>query len=374
MRISRTYTPDLALLLAVLGLLAIGVPAIYSASHVTDGWGKVARQLIWAGGGFAGLGVMAAIDYRVLSRYWRLCYVLLLLLLVFTLLKAHVINGARSWINLGSFSIQPSEFGKLLLILAFGTLLAKAGPLAQSIPAFLRGLLFVGVPMLLILAQPDLGTAFIYGMIWLVMSLMAGVRGWMLVSLLLLLALVGMGAWKVGLIKPYQKQRLNFISADLNRGTGYHQHQARVAIGAGQFWGKGYLRGTQAQYGFLPEQDTDFIFAGIGEEFGFFGLCILMGLYLFILLRLLRIIEEAETTFGRLITAGVFAMLTAHVIVNVGMCLTLLPVTGVPLPFVSYGGSNLLTNLLAIGLVLNISRHRRRLRTWANPEEALLRL
>jgi rod shape determining protein RodA len=373
MRIARTTNPDLALLLAVLGLLAIGLPAIFSASHVTDGFGKVLRQAIWAGAGFVGLGVAAFIDYRALARYWRLFYLVLVLLLVFTLFKASSINGARSWLDLGPFNIQPSEFGKVLLILGFGALLSRAGPLVQSFSVFARGLLFVAVPMLLVLAQPDMGTAFIYGMVWLVMSLAAGVRGWMVLAVLGLVALLGTVAWQTNLVTPEQKSRLDFIHADPAR-NGYHQRQALVAIGAGQFWGKGFLQGTQAQRGFLPEQDTDFIFAGIGEEFGFFGLAVLMALFLFILLRLLHVIEEAETVFGRVVAAGVFAMLAAHILVNIGMCLKLLPVTGVPLPFVSYGGSNLLTNLIAIGLVLNISLHRRQLRSWANPEETLLRM
>ncbi len=373
MRIARTCNPDLALLLAVLGLVAIGLPAIYSASHVADGAGKVVRQLIWAAIGLIGLGVTALIDYRGLSRYFRLYAGLLIIVLLVTLFAAREVNGARSWIDLGLFKLQPSELGKLCLILGFAGLAARAGALLQTPPVFLKGLLFVGVPLVLVLVQPDMGTAFVYGMIWLGIMLASQARGWMICAVLALVVIGFTAAWKLDLFLPHQKQRLDFLHAD-PAGHGYHQQQALIAIGAGEFWGKGYLRGTQAQRGFLPEQDTDFIFAGIGEEFGFVGLLVLMGLYLFILLRLLRIIEEAETTFGRLVTAGVFAMLAAHVIVNIGMCLKLLPVTGVPLPFVSYGGSNLLTNLLAIGLVLAISRHRQRARTWASPEETLIRM
>ncbi len=372
MRIARTYNPDLALLLAVLGLLAIGLPAIYSASHVTDEFGKVLRQLIWAAVGLIGLGVMALIDYRGLARYFRLYYGILLILLVATLFLAREVNGARSWLDLGLFKVQPSELGKLCLILSFAGLAARASVLMQTLPVFFKGLFFVGVPLALVLVQPDMGTAFVYGMIWLGIMLASQARGWMIFAVLALVILGFTAAWKYDLFLPHQKQRLDFLNADPT-GQGYHQQQALIAIGAGEFWGKGYLRGTQAQRGFLPEQDTDFIFAGIGEEFGFAGLLVLMGLYLFILLRLLSITEEAETTFGRLVTAGVFAMLAAHVLVNIGMCLKLLPVTGVPLPFVSYGG-NLLTNLLAIGLVLAISRHRQRARTWANPEETLIRM
>jgi rod shape determining protein RodA len=372
----------MGLLLAVLGLLAIGLPAIYSASHLTDGAGKLVRQGIWLVAGLIGTGVLAAVDYRALSRHWRLFYFLLLFpLCILALLNVlHIpfglvptINGARSWFVLGKFSLQPSEFGKLLLILAYGALLARYGPLVRTIPVFLRGLLFVAVPMLLVLLQPDFGTMVIYASVWLVMTLIAGARPWMLLAVCLLAVGVFAAAWKCNIIKPYQKDRLDFIHAD-PRGNGYNQEQARIAIGAGEFFGKGYLHGSQIQHGFLPEQETDFIFAVVGEEFGFLGSIAVLGFFLLIFFRLFRLVEAAETRFGRIVTAGIVAMLMAHVLINVGMCLKLCPVTGVPLPFVSYGGSNLMTNLLALGVVLNISRHCENRRAWANPEEALVRM
>ena len=249
-------------------------------------------------------------------------------------------------------------------------MLARYGPALQTLPVFLRSLLFIAVPVLLVLAQPDFGTAVVLCISWLVMVVFAGARGWMLAGVFLSAVLIFLIAWNLRLpggrylIKPYQKKRLDFIHAD-PADSGYHQRQARIAIGAGQLWGKGYLHGTQARRGFLPEQDTDFIFAVIGEEFGMLGCLMVLALCLFVLFRILRIAEEAEFTFGRLIAGGVAAMLAAHVIINIGMCLTLLPVTGVPLPFVSYGGSNLITNLAAIGLVLNVSRYRQPQRRWA---------
>lgn len=370
---------DLGLLLGVLALLCVGLPAIYSASHISAGADKVARQAIFAGIGLVGLGIFACVDYRVLARFRGLFYALTLALLVVTLLFAREINGARSWLDLGPVSVQPSEFAKLLLILSFGALLIRLDANLLHWGPFLRGLLYFAVPILLVLAQPDIGTAMVLSAIWLVMVWLAGARWWMLLAVIGGFTLLIVFAWNVHLpngrplIKAYQKQRLNFIHAD-PAGAGYHQAQARIAIGAGMLWGKGYLRGTQARRGFLPEQDTDFIFAVIAEEFGLLGTLAVLALYLFVLFRLLRIAEEAEGTLGRLLAGGVAAMLAVHVLINVGMNLTLSPVTGVPLPFLSYGGSNLLVNLLAIGVALNISRHRQPRRAWAQDETELIQV
>lgn len=386
-RIERTGTGiDLGLLLGVLALLGIGLPAIYSASHINDGAGKVLKQAVFAAVGLAGLGVLACVDYRVLARFRRWLYALTILLLVGLLLLSFIapsiapeINGARSWLKFGPISVQPAEFAKLLLILSFGALLARMGAALWRWGPFLRGLAHFALPILLVLAQPDLGTAMVLCVIWLVMTWLAGVRWWMLLAVIgAFLALV-IVAWNVRLpggrtlIKAYQKQRLDFIHAD-PAGAGYHQAQARIAIGAGMLWGKGYLQGTQARRGFLPEQDTDFIFAVIAEEFGLVGSLVVLALYLFVLFRLLRIAEEAEGALGRLLAGGVAAMLAVHVLINIGMNLTLSPVTGVPLPFISYGGSNLLTSLLCIGLALNVSRHRQPRRAWAGEEQALIRV
>ena len=373
---TRDSRIDVGLLLGVLALLAIGLPAIYSASHGTGGGGRVWHQALWAVVGVGGLGVTACVDYRVWSRHWRTLLVLTLLVLLATLFT-HPINGARSWLGVGSLRMEPAEFAKLTLIIACASLLARAGGMLQTWPVFVRGIALVAGPALLVMAQPDLGTALIMCLTWAAMVWVAGVRWWMLAAVAAGALLLFVLAWNVHLpnghtlIKDYQKKRLDFAHAD-PAGSGYHQLQARIAIGAGQVWGKGYLHGTQAMRGFLPEQDTDFIYAVIGEEFGFLGCLTVLLLFLFVLFRLLRLVEEAETPFGRYIVAGIFAMLAAHLAINVGMNLTLSPVTGIPLPFISYGGSNLVMNLLAIGVALNISRHRQSRRDWA-PVDPLIR-
>jgi len=378
--ITRPYRArgiDVSLLVGVLLLIAVGLPFIYSASHITDGAAKVVRQGIWAAAGLVALVVMTRIDYRTWARYWRLLYLFTIVTLV-AVFFTRAVNGARSWFDIGAFRLQPSEFGKVFLIIALAVLLERYGPKLQTIPVFLRSGCFFAVPALLVLLQPDLGMAVAMGVIWFVMVAFAGARWWMLLGICLLAVALFCVAWFVrlpgghSLIKDYQRKRLDFIHADPS-GNGYHQRQARIAIGAGQFWGKGYLQGTQARRGFLPEQDTDFIFAVIGEETGLLGCLLVLSLFVFIIFRMLSIAEHAESPFGRYIAGGVAAMLMVHFLFNIGMCLTLLPVTGIPLPFISYGGSNLLSNLIAVGLVLNISRHRRSPYRWA-PVEELVRI
>ncbi|HEY3378664.1 MAG TPA: rod shape-determining protein RodA [Armatimonadota bacterium] len=373
MRAGRASNFDSGLLGAVLGLLVLGLLVIFSASHVTAGASKVLRQGIWALVGLAGLLVFSRVDYRPWARYWRALLLASCVTLVATLLIAHPINGARSWINLGPMSLQPSEFTKLALIISLAGFLSRQGEKLQQLPIFLRSILYLLAPILLIMAQPDMGTAMVLCMIWLVMLWVAEARGVMILAVTGSAVLLMTVAWYLPmpngktLIKDYQKKRLDFLHAD-PAGSGYHQRQARIAIGSGELWGQGYLRGSQAQRGFLPEQETDFIYAVLGEEFGLLGCLLVLGLYLFMLFRMLRISEEAETVFGRLIVAGVGAMVAVHVVINIGMCLSLSPVTGVPLPLLSYGGSNILTTLLATGVVLNISRHRQTRRTWVVTE------
>jgi len=364
----------MGLLYAVLALLAVGLLAIYSASYVASGAGKVLRQGIWVVIGLAGMGIMSRIDFRPWSRYWRLLTTLSVIMLIVTLLVAHPINGARAWIDFRIFRVEPAEFVTLAMIVALAGLFARYGTRIQLPRYFLHSLLIVAPPCLLILLQPDLGMVIIICAIWLVMVLVAGARWWMVLLICLSAGLLFTAAWSIPLpngktfIKDYQKARLDFLHADPS-GNGYHQRQSRIAIGAGGLWGYGYRHGPQAHSRFLPEQDTDFIFAVIGEEFGLLGCLLVLGLYLFMLFRMIRIIEEAESPFGQGIAAGAATLFAVHVLVNIGMCLSLSPVTGIPLPFISYGGSSVLVNLLVIGLVLNISRHRQSRRTWVVNED-----
>lgn len=373
---TRATGIDKGILIAVILLMVIGLAAIYSASHLVDGTSKCFKQFIWILAGSVGMFFIIRADYRPWQRYWRLLLFTTIIALLATLLFARSINGARSWLDLGAFRLQPSEFTKLTLILMLAGVLARYHEKIAQPSFLLRTLGYLVVPILLVLMQPDFGTAMVLSTIWVVMVVVAEARWWMITTIILGATILLLGAWFIPLpngktlIKDYQKRRIDFIHAD-PAGNGYHQRQARIAIGAGELWGRGYLKGTQTRSGFLPEQDTDFIFAVIGEEFGFAGLLLVLGIYLYLLSRIINAIEEAESRFSQYTIAGVAAMLFVHVLVNVGMCLSLLPVTGVPLPFISYGGSSMLTNLFGIGIILNMSRHRLVKRNWVKQEELL---
>ncbi len=354
---------DFLLLFSMIGILIIGLLVLASASYVSDGISKLIRQLIFVAAGIGGTIFFSYYDYRIFNKFRRPFYFWTIIALVGIMFTPEI-NGAHSWLKLGSISLQPSEFAKFTMIIAFASLLSRFGNQIKKIPRFIHSLLYFGLPILLILMQPDMGTATIMCLICLVMLIIAGVRWWILGSMLGAVLLLFIIAWNTNLIKPYQKDRLNFMNAE-SKGGGYHQKQARIAIGSGGFFGKGPFHSTQAQRGFLPEQDTDFIFAVLGEEYGFIGCLLVLGLYSVMLWRALRMTEEADTIFGRLVAGGISAMFVGHILINVSMNLTLSPVTGIPLPFISYGGSNMLTNLLLIGVLLNISKHCQPRRQWA---------
>ncbi len=354
---------DYLLLFSVIGILIAGLLILASASYVSDGINKLIRQLIFAVVGIGGVVFFSFYDYRILNRFRRPFYFWTIIALIGILFTPEI-NGAHSWLKLGPINLQPSEFAKFTMIIAFASLLSRFGKQINKIPRLIHAVLYFVIPILLILKQPDMGTASIMCLICLIMLIIAGVRWWILGTMIGTVVILFVIAWNTNLIKQYQKDRLNFISAE-SKGGGYHQKQAKIAIGSGGFLGKGPFHSTQAQRGFLPEQDTDFIFAVFGEEYGFLGCIIILGLYTVMLWRALRMTEDADTVFGRLVAAGISAMFAGHILINVSMNLTLSPVTGIPLPFISYGGSNLLTNLLLIGVLLNISKHCQPRRQWA---------
>lgn len=357
---------DYLLLFSVIGIFIIGLLVLASASYVSDGINKLIRQLIFGIIGICGAVFFSYYDYRILDKFRRPFYFWTIIALI-GIMFVPEINGAHSWLKLGPISLQPSEFAKFTMIIAFASLMSRFKNQINKIPRLIHSLIYFGIPIILILLQPDMGTASIMCLICLVMLIIAGIRWWILGSMVGAVVLVFVVAWNTNIIRPYQKERLNFISAE-SKGGGYHQKQAKIAIGSGGFLGKGPFHSTQAQRGFLPEQDTDFIFAVLGEEYGFIGCIIVIGLYSVMLWRALRMTEEADTIFGRLVAGGISTMLAGHILINISMNLTLSPVTGIPLPFISYGGSNLLTNLLLIGVLLNISKHCQPRRQWAADE------
>jgi rod shape determining protein RodA len=356
---------DWALFLVTAALAVIGVVNLYSATSVVRAAlsDLYVQQVYWlvAGGILAALA--AAIDYRWIERYGYAIYGfgVVLLLLVFVL--GRDIRGSSRWIQIGSFSLQPSEFMKIFLIVALAKYLhndpkTEGRKLADLVvPAA-----FAALPVLLVLRQPDLGTALILLLIFVSIAAMMRIQRRSLAWLAGGVIVFGRLAWSY-LLKPYQKQRISsFLNPEANLlGANWHAHHARVAIGAGRLLGEGFMRGTQNQYLFLPDQYTDFPFPVFAEDWGFVGSLVLVGLYAFLILWGIRVAQSARDRFGAVLAIGVSALLFWHVFFNLGMVTGMLPVVGVTLPLFSYGGSSVMTVMIGLGLLMNVSVRRHQL-------------
>jgi rod shape determining protein RodA len=353
---------DWVLFIASALLAVFGLVNLYSATSVVRASLSelYIQQVYWMVLGGILATVVAAIDYR---HYERLGYALygfgvVLLLLVFVLGKD--IRGSSRWIQIGSFSLQPSEFMKLFLIIALAKYLHDDPRTeGRGIPDLLVPAAIAGVPTLLVLRQPDLGTALILGLIFASISALMRIKPWSLATIVVGGGLaVGLG-WSYAL-KDYQRQRIvSFLNPEANiLGANWHSHHARVAIGAGGALGEGFMRGTQNQFLFLPDQYTDFPFPVFAEDWGFVGCLVLVLLYAFLVLWSLKIASQARDRFGAVLAVGVGALIFWHAFFNLGMVTGILPVVGVTLPLFSYGGSSVLTIMMGIGLLMNVSIHR----------------
>jgi rod shape determining protein RodA len=340
---------------------AIGIVTVYSATHGPEIVGPstlAMRQGTWFVGGFIGMLLAVSFDYRRLDRYAYLVYGAVLVALLLVPLIGRVGGGSRRWITLGPVSLQPSEFMKPALVIALAHHFARTSAARLGLREMVVPFVLAVPPALLILVQPDLGSAAMLGFVMLSMLVLGGVRlRWLLVLATPVLAIAPV---LYGHLKPYQQQRImTFIDPDADPlGAGYHIIQSKIAVGSGMISGRGFMRGTQNHLNFLPEQHTDFIFSVFSEEFGFVGAASLMVLYLGLLLRGLVIAAKARDRFGVLLSLGIMSIVFWQVVVNVGMVTGLLPVVGIPLPFFSYGGSSLLGLLVGAGLVMNVSMRR----------------
>lgn len=348
---------------------------------------------------------VARIRYEVLLQWQWVIYALINAALIAVIFIGTSGLGAQRWISIFGFHVQPSEFAKVALIITLAAQLR--GPHSKTLMGVIRALAIAAVPWALVFVQPDLGTSLVFGAITLGMLYWANVNpGWLILMISPLVAAIvfhfsipiwlvwsaGMGIiawltlpWRLfstvtatainlisgkigevfwGLLKDYQKDRLIlFLDPDKDPlGGGYHLIQSRIAIGAGQLWGRGLHQGTQTQLNFIPEQHTDFIFSAVGEEWGFVGAIAILAAYWLICLRLVLIAQNAKDNFGSLLAIGVFSMLIFQVTINIGMTIGLAPVTGIPLPWMSYGRSALITNFLALGIVESVAIHRHRLK------------
>lgn len=346
-------------------LAFLGVLVIFSATR-GDPTAFYRKQMLWLVIGTLGMIAATAIDYHHYIRFVRHFYMLNIVLLtaVLTRFLGHSAKGAGRWIKIGGFPFQPSELAKLCVILTLAVYLSQVREDIQKPKTLLISFLTVALPMALIFKQPDLGTALVTLAIWFGMVFMAGAKIKHLVTGVVVASLLFFGMWHSGKLKDYQKARIiAFINPDADpKETGYHVVQARIAIGSGGMWGKGLTKSTQVRGGYIPEKQTDFIFTDIGEELGFVGSVAVVALYGLLLLRGTFIIAAAnEDLLGKLIATGVVTMFAFHIIVNIGMNIGIMPVTGVPLLLISYGGSNIIMALICIGLLQSVSRYRHQL-------------
>lgn len=347
---------DGPLLFSLMLLAAIGLIVIYSAGSQDSG--LMLRQIIRLLLGFIIMTAIAQIHPRTLSHWTPWIFAAGVLMLVFVLILGDIGKGAQRWLNLGLFRFQPSELMKLALPMMIAYYLSHT-PLPPRKLRLLACSLLVIIPTMLVIKQPDLGTALLIASSGVFALFLAGIRWRLIISMLVLL--VGSAPFAWNMMHEYQQRRvLTFINPETDPlGAGYHIIQSTIAIGSGGVYGKGWLNGTQSHLDFLPERSTDFIFAVLSEEFGLIGVLLLLAIYLFITARGLMIASQAQDTFTRLLSGSLTLTFFVYIFVNIGMVSGLLPVVGVPLPLISYGGTSLVTIMAGFGILMSIKTHRK---------------
>lgn len=355
---------DFNFIFVILALNVIGLINLYSATHgpsSRDVEPLFVNQIVWLLAGWCIFFIVTLIDYAIVSKLALLVYGVNMLAIVFTTFYGKVALGAQRWIDLGFFRYQPSETMKLALIMLLAKILATRSPLGKGMGfrEMFVPLIALGLPFIFIVEQPDLGTAMMIAAIGGTMILFSKVKRSIVIGAAILVIVGIWGAWNYGL-RDYQKNRiLTFISPTNDpRGSGYNSIQSKIAVGSGKFFGKGFRKGTQSQLEFLPERHTDFIYSVLSEEHGFVGSVTTMGLFCMLFLIIIRIAMNARDKFGALLCMGVFSYLFWHMFVNMGMVIGLLPIVGVPLPLLSYGGSSMLTTMAGMGLISSVAYRR----------------
>ncbi len=359
-----SFTPprlffDWTLLVPALMLSLVG---ILTMSTFGQGDSLASRQLLWLAIAFCVYLVLSAFDMRFLRRtpVVMALYVLAFLLLAALLLFVEPVMGARAWFSFGPISFQPADLAKLALIVLLAKYLSRRHVEIGDLRHIIISGAYAFTLMLLILVEPDMGNAIIFGALWLGMMLISGISKKHLAALGLIGLVIASALWFGGL-KPYQRARIiSFVNpaSDIH-GSGYNAYQAKIAVGSGELFGKGIGHGTQSKLRFLPEYQTDFIFAAYAEEWGFIGVILLLSVYGLLFVRLIQIAQAAATNFDAFFTLGVLMLLTAHVVLHASINLGLLPVTGTTIPFMSSGGSHLVLEFAALGIVTSLARHGR---------------
>lgn len=366
LRNAPTREFDVFLLLPAVGLAAYGALLIYSGSLSSYGDGirdlshPMTRQVMFACLGLAAMGIMSRVDYRMLGPLSVTLYLLSLAGLAFVLVAGSSEFGSRRWISIAGVQVQPSEIAKVVTAIMLAKYFSDNDARIQSPRVFATSLVIAAAPAALVLVEPDLGSALIFGALWLGTALVAGVRFQYLAGLIAVAGIAAPFAF-LRLAHGYQRERIDswLHPEDDPLGRGFQILQAETSIGSGGLWGKGFTQGTQTQLDYLRTQTTDYVFSVGAEELGFAGALVLFGLFVVLLLRCLRVAAHSEDAFGRLIAVGVTSFILFQAFVNIGVNIRLVPVTGVPLPLVSQGGSSLVTVLGALGILQSVLGYRR---------------
>ncbi len=349
-------------LLGIVGVISLlGVLEIYSSTHASAMAGMHWKQLMWIGIGVVGMFVISRIDYHTLLDQAPVLYLVGIAGLLVVLVVGYSRLGAKRWISLGGQTLQVSELMKLIIIIVLARYFNEVRTDRLTLVDLAKVAALTLIPVGLILKQPDLGTAMVLVPVALVGAFFAGIEWKHLAVGLLLIALLVPLAWNMRRhLKPYQQQRIEtFLHPEQDqRGAGYQILQSEIAVGSGGFWGKGFGKGSQNQLGFVPVRYSDFILAALAEEQGFIGVCVVLLLYLGLILRLVDNAQKAKDRAGMYVVMGVTAILGFHVLVNASMVIGYVPVTGIPLPLMSYGGSATAFVFLALGLVMNVRMRR----------------
>lgn len=357
----RGFHMDWPLLFGLCALSVVGLSILYSASG--QNMDVVTRQLIRLGIAFSAMFVLAQIPPHHLERWAPWLFGGGTLLLVAVLLVGDIGKGAQRWLDFGFFRFQPSELMRIAVPMMLAWYIAE-NTLPPRAKHLIIGAVLIMIPVGMIAKQPDLGTSILIASSGIIVLLLAGLRWRIILYCLLLLAPFAYVLWEFGM-HDYQRQRiLTFLTPETDPlGAGYHIIQSKIAIGSGGLYGKGWLNGTQSHLEFLPERSTDFIFAVFSEEFGLMGGILLLALYLFIVVRGVYIATQAQSTFTRLLAGSIILTFFVYIFVNIGMVTGLLPVVGVPLPLVSYGGTSMVTIMASFGILMSIHTHRKLLPT-----------
>ncbi|HEY3131461.1 MAG TPA: rod shape-determining protein RodA [Acidobacteriota bacterium] len=349
---------DWITLLIVVALSGIGIVFIYSATRDSANTFYLWRQVVWLASGLILFVMVLMIDYHTLADYAHFFYGFALLFLLAVLVFGKEVHGNKSWFRIAGMSLQPSEFVKIAAILALASFFSRVTREQLSLLETILAAAIAFIPTLLVLLQGDLGSAMTFAPIFAALAVVCGVKKKLiLITLLAVLCLAPLG-WIS--LKEYQRQRIRVtFNPELDpRGIGYQAQQSRIAIGSGGLLGKGLFRGTQSQLGFLPARHTDFIFSVLVEETGLMGALVVLGLYFWLLWRIFNYARTARDRLGMLLIVGVASLITFHIFINVGMDIGVMPIAGIPLPFLSFGGSSMMATFIGMGLIMNVQVRR----------------